>query len=126
MCSKRYLQLPHVVVSVWHMSRATTLKGRAPQPRAANCCKRFDHLPDAVAQMRKDSVSLVGKRIAISSRRAFETTPSRRRHQDRFYRENLQALVRRLRAFANGHRFVVERDRESGITAALTQRRRRG
>ena len=47
--------MPHVVVFVWHMSRASNAQRAMRLNHARELLQRFDHLPDAVAQIRKDS-----------------------------------------------------------------------
>jgi len=86
---------------------------------ARELLQRFDHLPDAVAQMRKDS--------GLSRRQAYRYLQQAAHLKQpllvgdtkiAFTVKLSQALVRRLRAFATAQ-IVVERDRESGITCGF-------
>ena len=117
MCAKRYLQCAACgCIRVAHEPCQQCAKGHAPQSRARTVaairssagCRRTNE--ERFRPFASASVSL------SPASRAFETTPSRWRHQDRFYRETFASLGSAPSRFREPHRFVVERDRESGIT----------
>jgi hypothetical protein len=117
MCPKRYLRhVTYGCVVVTHGPGFCTRKGRAPQLRAqtaatirlfaGRCC------PDgeALRHLSATSISLF----------AAGPTPgqagSRRRSQGCFHCKTFSRTSSAPSRFCEPHRFVVERDRESGIT----------
>ena len=120
MCSKRYLQCASCgCICMAHEPCQQRSKGRAPQPRARTVaairssagCRRTNEEGFRCLSSASISLSPAG--------RASETTPSRRRHQDRFYRETFASIGSAPSRFREPHRFVVERDRESGIACGF-------
>jgi hypothetical protein len=111
--------VPHVVVSVWHMSRTNNAQRAVRLNHARELLQRFDHLPDRRTN-EEGFRCLSSASVSLSpAGRASETTPSRRRHQDRFYRETFASIGSAPSRFREPHRFVVERDRESGIACGF-------
>ena len=119
--------MPHVVVFVWHMSRASNAQRAMRLNHARELLQRFDHLPDAVAQIRKDS--------GLSRRQAYRYLQQAAHLKQpllvgdtkiAFTVKLSQALVRRLRAFANRTDLPLSEIVSRALLAALPQRKRRG
>ena len=127
MCSAGTCGMPYVVVYMWHMNRATDTQKAERLNHARELLRRFDHLPDAVAQLVKDS--------GLSPRQAYRYLQQARRLKQSvpvgdakiaFTVKLSQALVRRLRAFANRTDLSLSEIVSRAVLAALPQRRRRG
>jgi len=119
--------VPHVVVFGWHMSRASNAQRAMRLNHARELLQRFDHLPDAVAQIRKDS--------GLSRRQAYRYLQQAAHLKQpllvgdtkiAFTVKLSQALVRRLRAFANRTDLPLSEIVSRALLAALPQRKRRG
>ena len=119
--------MPYVVVSVWHMSRASNVQMAMRLNHARKLLRRFDHLPDAIAQMRKDS--------GISRRQAYRYLQQARRLKQAvpvgdvkvvFTVKLSQELVRRLRRFANRTGLALSEIVSRALLTVLKQRRGRG
>jgi len=120
MCAKRYLQCAACgCIRMAHEPCQQCAKGHAPQSRARTVaairssagCRRTNQ--EKFRPFASASVSL------SPASRASETTPSRWRHQDCFYRETFASLGSAPSRFREPHKFAVERDRESGITCSF-------
>jgi len=127
MCSAGTCGMPYVVVYMWHMNRATDTQKAERLNQARELLRRFDHLPNAVAQLVKDS--------GVSPRQAYRYLQQARRLKQSvpvgdakiaFTVKLSQALVRRLRAFANRTDLSLSEIVSRAVLAALPQRRRRG
>ena len=109
------------------MDRATDAQKAERLNHARKLLRRFDHLPNAVAQLVKDS--------GVSPRQAYRYLQQARRLKQSvpvgdakiaFTVKLSQALVRRLRAFANRTDLSLSEIVSRAVLAALPQRRRRG
>jgi hypothetical protein len=109
------------------MDRATDAQKAERLNHARELLRRFDHLPNAVAQLVKDS--------GVSPRQAYRYLQQARRLKQSvpvgdakiaFTVKLSQALVRRLRAFANRTDLSLSEIVSRAVLAALPQRRRRG
>jgi predicted DNA-binding transcriptional regulator YafY len=109
------------------MDRATDVQKAERLNHARELLRRFDHLPNAVAQLIKDS--------GVSPRQAYRYLQQARRLKQpvpvgdakiAFTVKLSQALVRRLRAFANRADLSLSEIVSRAVLAALPQRRRRG
>ena len=109
------------------MDRATDTQKAERLNHARELLRRFDHLPNAVAQLVKDS--------GVSPRQAYRYLQQARRLKQSvpvgdakiaFTVKLSQALVRRLRAFANRTDLSLSEIVSRAVLAALPQRRRRG
>jgi predicted DNA-binding transcriptional regulator YafY len=109
------------------MDRATDAHKAERLNHARELLRRFDHLPNAVAQLVKDS--------GVSPRQAYRYLQQARSLKQSvpvgdakiaFTVKLSQALVRRLRAFANRTDLSLSEIVSRAVLAALSQRRRRG
>jgi predicted DNA-binding transcriptional regulator YafY len=109
------------------MDRATEPQKAERLNHARELLQRFDHLPDAVAQMVKDS--------GISPRQAYRYLRQAQRLTQpvpvgdvkvAFTVKLSQELVRRLRAFASRTGVSLSEIVSRALLAALPRRRRRG
>jgi hypothetical protein len=109
------------------MDRATDAQKAERLNHARELLRRFDHLPNAVAQLVKDS--------GVSPRQAYRYLQQARRLKQAvpvgdakiaFTVKLSQALVRRLRAFANRTDLSLSEIVSRAVLAALPQGRRRG
>jgi hypothetical protein len=109
------------------MDRATDAQKAERLNHARELLRRFDHLPNAVAQLVKDS--------GVSPRQAYRYLQQARRLKQSvpvgdakiaFTVKLSQALVRRLRAFANRTDLSLSEIVSRAVLAALPQRRKRG
>jgi|SRR6266436_488090 predicted DNA-binding transcriptional regulator YafY len=109
------------------MDRATDAQKAERLNHARELLRRFDHLPNAVTQLVKDS--------GVSPRQAYRYLQQARRLKQSvpvgdakiaFTVKLSQALVRRLRAFANRTDLSLSEIVSRAVLAALPQRRRRG
>jgi len=109
------------------MDRATDAQKAERLNHARELLRRFDHLPNAVTQLVKDS--------GVSPRQAYRYLQQARRLKQSvpvgdakiaFTVKLSQALVRRLRAFANRIDLSLSEIVSRAVLAALPQRRRRG
>lgn len=113
MCPKRYLRcVTYGCIRATYGSCQRNSKGPPPQPRARTAaalrssagCRFTDG--ERFRYFSSPSLSL------SSTGPAPETTPPRRRCQDRFYRQTFSKVGSGPSHFREAHRFVVERDRE--------------
>jgi predicted DNA-binding transcriptional regulator YafY len=109
------------------MSRATEVQKAQRLNRARKLLRRFDHLPDAVVQLVKDS--------GVSPRQAYRYLQQAQRLKKpvhvgdakvAFTVKLSQELVRRLRSFANRSGLPLSEIVSRALLAALPPRRRRG
>ena len=119
--------MPHAVVFMWQMSRGSNAQRAVRLNHARELLQQFDHLPDAVAQMTKDS--------GVSRRQAYRDLQQAAHLKQpipvgdpkiAFTVKLSRALVQRLRVFANRTRLSLSEIVSRALLAALPQRRKRG
>src|SRR6266404_6581369 len=102
------------------MERASEALKAERLNHARKLLQRFDHLPDAVAQMVKDLRSFSSSSLSLSpASTAPEATGSYRRCQNRFYRQTFPKVGSASSRFGEQDRLVVERDRQPSATGGI-------